>query len=935
MRTYEETTRRILARRDEALLQKPAKRMRIMKYSAMAASICVLAAGGIYAAARLHGSAPEDSLILYEEDSRELAQETATTAPAEESAAETTLTAETAGTSRTRRTASQPQITETQPVLSDAYTGTLSVPAELAQRLTTVSTASTKQNVTGTTGQTTLTTRQTTAAGTSAATTIPTQSTSTTNTNLLWVEPRWDEKSLPQQYPSFDHPMRNVYMLYRATGHPVNAGLIGKKLTDMTMFGHDVYTDEQHKIQAELFQIKGISETTEPLLAVRFAGDSAYYAYCINRDDYAFRNVGDFVQSLNLTEYAGFGRIIITENSEELTGVTSSEFRDKVFTELLDAGVYENACSTDFIGKCWKESPFTVQFGLNDVGVPVGSAFRISEDGYVQTSLFGYSATLYVGTERTDAFNEWLSHAAYPERVAWDNRSMTSQYLSFQHPLMDSCFYYGADPATTLDPNRIGKHVADIVMYGYDFHTDTGHQRNAEIFAVQGIPESLPFLQAVRFEGDDRYYAYVLLFDKYDETIADADYVSPFTVGDYVQGLNLPVYAEFGTDLRYVTADGATESHALPAQEIKDRIFTQLLDTDVCAEKYTLRGSQMARSSYVSLKISMPELGVQKGYQFNVLAKGIVETNLLGYWIAVDVGEERAQAFIEWVQTGQSDVVVTTITTAPVQTDTALTTATTSVPPNYEIMAEPSRFPVLAHPLTGRDLFYHFYGTADASVIGEKIADMPMKGKDKSGNDAVVQAEVFRIRGITGTGTTEALLAVRFPGDDQYYSYFRQVDAFSYSSLGEMLEQTGFKAYAEFPLLLQKNDAPDGYTHFPLAGISPDEIRERLYSSLFSTGVYDTACEKLGRRLDDDAPVTVYLSLPQLGRINAGSIKVLRDGWVEMNLYYAGRRFYVGEERTNAFIDWALANGIPQDVGAPDYVPDGYGFPDDIIFDDF
>ena len=89
--------------------------------------------------------------------------------------------------------------------------------------------------------------------------------------------PRWEDKTTLQRYPDFVYSGIQYNIRYSDRSEPISETYINQKLGDISVKGYDIYEDEAHYINASIYAINSISDKVS--LAIRFEGETAYYAY--------------------------------------------------------------------------------------------------------------------------------------------------------------------------------------------------------------------------------------------------------------------------------------------------------------------------------------------------------------------------------------------------------------------------------------------------------------------------------------------------------------------------------------------------------------------------------------------------------------------------------------------------------------------------------
>ncbi len=416
MRTYDETARRVLARRDEALASPGTQNIRWMRIAAAAACICVTASVGAFAIHRMNRE-DSDSMIVYQQGNSQNAL-----APAEEAgAADNSEPApETVRETTTFAVTTEPATGTTAAKTTDAQSRTTAAPPQTAVSAKTSaanrgenSRTEAEASATGaTTWQTTkAVTRQNTSTSLPVQKTIVSATTTsvTTNTEIAREKP-WGEKLLPERFPTFDHPLTGRQIIYNLLSTtPLDTQMIGQNICTMTMRGFNDDTQQQFSVAADFFRLRcdaayGIWET---VLAVRFEGDDNYYPYVESWSEFDFRSIKtleDYLKETAFEEYAEFGTIY-DNNLNVLAGFTPAEIKEMVMEMLFpDEHPLRDYSCLELENGMNPDAALDIAVGLPDLGLPVRQSFKVTEDGWVEINLFGYGKRIHVDPERTKPF---------------------------------------------------------------------------------------------------------------------------------------------------------------------------------------------------------------------------------------------------------------------------------------------------------------------------------------------------------------------------------------------------------------------------------------------------------------------------------------------------------------------------------------------------
>lgn len=179
--------------------------------------------------------------------------------------------------------------------------------------------------------------------------------------------------------------------------------------------------------------------------------------------------------------------------------------------------------------------------------------------------------------------------------------------------------------------------------------------------------------------------------------------------------------------------------------------------------------------------------------------------------------------------------------------------------------------------------------TYNSNEIGKKIKDITLIPKKMRENfPEKVNAEVYEIKNID----TECNVAVKFEGLNEYRLYHNA--RYSPKTLGEMLDKLNLYENMSF------GTAYVGVEHIQYE-FDTDMIWKILLSDRESRCVRDFALP------GNDMAITVHV--PFFGMTNL-SFGVSKEGYIRTNIIAGGVCFYVGKDKTQAFFNYVLENGM-------------------------
>ncbi len=194
--------------------------------------------------------------------------------------------------------------------------------------------------------------------------------------------------------------------------------------------------------------------------------------------------------------------------------------------------------------------------------------------------------------------------------------------------------------------------------------------------------------------------------------------------------------------------------------------------------------------------------------------------------------------------------------------------------------------------------------TVEADNVAEKLQSVTAQGWEHdfdAAGDFILHthdAEIYRINGIS----PECAVAVKFGGDDKYYSavnsYYKP-DILNDFVTGLNLRENLTCGFAS--RLYQKKLSGE-YITVRYENVDIKKVWELLDSAPSAPNVSDEISIAQTKEL-----LVVSVSIPLLGYENF-SLSIREGGYVRTNLLDTGKMFYVGEENTEAFVDYVTKN---------------------------
>lgn len=216
----------------------------------------------------------------------------------------------------------------------------------------------------------------------------------------------------------------------------------------------------------------------------------------------------------------------------------------------------------------------------------------------------------------------------------WEDMAVYEQFHDIELNGISYSARRGVIPA-----DRLGDSLGSVTARGWDEYADMAGQDanryiDAEVFAITKInPECAV---AVRYEGHDTVYAFV------------NSYYRPETLGQFIEDLNLPEEISFGT-VYYEWCSPSGRRTTIRFDDVDDQIIKNHLLTESGAENvYDESRLHEIPRKVMGISVGIPLLGYQN-ISLSVQEGGYIKTNILDTGKLFYVGEDKTQAFVDYV----------------------------------------------------------------------------------------------------------------------------------------------------------------------------------------------------------------------------------------------------------------------------------------------
>ena len=207
--------------------------------------------------------------------------------------------------------------------------------------------------------------------------------------------PRWDDMTVTQKFPYLSF---NGYE-YSTADRTVPEESTGKKITSATLTGKDVYTGKTYAINADIYEITGISKNCA--VSLKFEGYDELYV-CRN-SGYRPETLGQLTDDLNLRETLTFGKAYATVKKGDT--YTETEYSgldgEKVWEMLLSDRELKNV--KDYDSMNFGGTLVSVSINIELLGYE-NISLTVTEDGYLTTNILDTGKAFFIGKEKAEEF---------------------------------------------------------------------------------------------------------------------------------------------------------------------------------------------------------------------------------------------------------------------------------------------------------------------------------------------------------------------------------------------------------------------------------------------------------------------------------------------------------------------------------------------------
>ncbi len=240
--------------------------------------------------------------------------------------------------------------------------------------------------------------------------TVTSPATETATGEMLMELPYWDDLKISEKF----REVKSGDITYNSQVQEIGEEYILEFISDTEMLGYDIYEDKNYKENAKIYSIKHLN--TDCAVAVKIENDDAYYVYVNSR--YSPETLGDFVSDLDLKNIVSFG--VAYFDVYEFTNTHSAHTR-RTYEDFSDSVIWDMLLDDLTVKNTEYNHPYE-KIGVS-VDIPLlgykNISFSVTTDGFIITNILDTQKCFFVGTEKTDAFAEYLeNNVPYKETSA-------------------------------------------------------------------------------------------------------------------------------------------------------------------------------------------------------------------------------------------------------------------------------------------------------------------------------------------------------------------------------------------------------------------------------------------------------------------------------------------------------------------------------------
>ena len=226
------------------------------------------------------------------------------------------------------------------------------------------------------------------------------------NTTDIAVVKKWEERSLEEQYDTLWYQG----VQYQSQMRQGEKNSLGDSLGEATLEGVDITTEENHRLDRQIYEIRGISPSCAVMADLSGEGKE-YYVYL--NHSYQPQTLGGFQKDLNLKANLRFGTIW-WENYQKPNGQVATV----EFTGEDPETLYELLFSKTEIplAEGYYDSPEQMEdVSVVDISIDIpvlgyeNISISLTQNGYLTTNILATGKAFYIGQEQVEAVVSYIT----------------------------------------------------------------------------------------------------------------------------------------------------------------------------------------------------------------------------------------------------------------------------------------------------------------------------------------------------------------------------------------------------------------------------------------------------------------------------------------------------------------------------------------------
>ncbi|MBQ6898502.1 MAG: hypothetical protein IJN70_05915 [Clostridia bacterium] len=215
----------------------------------------------------------------------------------------------------------------------------------------------------------------------------------------MMISPKWEDRITSDKFPE----VMLGETSYASQRTEIAAENIESFISDAVMSGYDIYEDKTYTINAKVYSVKNIS--TDCAVAVKIGDESVYYVYV--NVWYTPETLGDLIDAIDMKNTASFGKAY-----KNYTDYDKGEHINVIFADSDDSIVW-NMILSDTSVKNIEYDRFKDMLISVSVDIPLlgykNISLGVTKDGYIVTNIMSTQKCFFIGTEKAEAFEKYIS----------------------------------------------------------------------------------------------------------------------------------------------------------------------------------------------------------------------------------------------------------------------------------------------------------------------------------------------------------------------------------------------------------------------------------------------------------------------------------------------------------------------------------------------